>query len=65
MGHVRLTQCTDRCVMGLAYHVEERRVSEEGRRSENAAVHSRFKIWRCGGCKADDRLHGGVVGQMN
>jgi hypothetical protein len=65
MGRVWLTQCADGCVMELAYHVEERCVSEEGRRSENAAVHSRFKIWGCGSGNADDRLHGGVVGQIN
>jgi hypothetical protein len=50
--------------MELAYHVEERCVSAEGRRSEYAAVHSRFKIWGCGSGNADDRLHDGVVGQI-
>ena len=51
--------------MELTYHVEERCVSQEHRRSENAAVHSRLKVWGCGSCNADDRLHGGVVGQKN
>jgi hypothetical protein len=62
---VRLTQRRDGRVMELAYHVEERCVSAEGRRSKNAAMHSRFKIWGCGSGKADNRLHGGVVGRIN
>ena len=65
MGGVWLTESTHGYVIELAYHVEERCISEEGRRSENAAVNSRFKIWGCGSGKADDRLHGGVVVQMN
>jgi hypothetical protein len=62
MGRIWLTH---RCVRGLAYHVEERCVGVEGRRSENAAVHSRSKIWGCGCGNANDRLHDGVVGQIN
>jgi hypothetical protein len=62
MGRVWLTQCTDGCIIELAYHIEERCVSEEGCRSENAAVHSRFKIWGCGSGNANDRLHGGGRG---
>jgi hypothetical protein len=64
MGRVWLTQCTHGCVIELAYHVEEHCVSEERRGSENAAVHSRFKIGGCGSGNADDRLHGDVVGQI-
>jgi len=65
MEHVWLTQRTDGCAMELAYHVKERCVSEEGCRSENAAVHGRFQIWGCGSGNADDGLHGGDVGQIN
>ncbi len=50
---------------GLAYHFEDSRVSEEGRSSENAAVHSGLKIGGCGSCDADDRFHGGVAGKIS
>ena len=42
MGCVWPTQCMHACIIELAYQVEERCVSEEGRRSNNAAMHSRF-----------------------
>jgi len=51
----------DEFVMELTYHVEQHRISEEGRSPENATVHSRFKIWRRGSGEADNRLHGVVV----
>ncbi len=47
--------------MELAYHVEQHHINEEGCSPENAAVHSRFKIWRHGSGEADNRLHGIMV----
>ena len=46
--------------MKLAYHVEERRIDEEGSSPKYAPVHGGSKIRGCGSGDTDDRLHGGI-----